>query len=1345
MNLNAIEIESVPLKTILSPNVVTVEPESRVSDALKVMKSRTISSVVVVDEVNKPVGIFTEQDAIRLLAESKSLSLLIMGDVMSKPVLCAKESMGYGIAYQLMSDHQVRHLVVVDDNGVMVGLVSEGDFLHHMGMEYLVELKSVQTAMTQNVTTVDKNQPLTAALQIMSRQKISCVVATEADKPIGILTERDMVRIASDLDDISGLKVSDEMSSPLQSVFATTPLQHASYLMESKNIRRLTVVNSNGELQGVLTRHDIAKSLQGSYIEYLQETLNRKNKKLEDTEAELRAVEQKNFYQNLVEQVSDAIYIIDADDARILDVNQQASLSLQYERDDLLNMRITEISTLYTSLEEWLNKWIPEIRGKGEKWINSRHKRSDGALVPVEVKARLVKYRHKEYVVAIARDISERLESTRLLKESKKRFQSLFDNAPMAYQSLDMEGNIQAVNKAWLALAGVESEEVLGRNIADFLSHKSVETLGIEFPQFVKNKVVSGPIFEFVRPDGEIRIVSVSGQISQDEISGELRTHCLLNDVTEKEKNQQAIRESEERFRKIFEQSPYAMAYVEFSGDLIGINQEFIDQFGYKPEEISSFDAWVNRVHPNPVYREKARTNWLASVDEARAKNERIRPQEYVINCKNGQRKTVRASGIVTEQGFLAILQDITEQKRASAALKDSAETYFGVITTARDGFWIVDRKGKFRDVNEAYLKMSGYSREELMEMSISDVEAVETPEITRRRIQTIEEEGGQTFLSKHKRKNGEIYDVEVNATYWPGGDGRFFAFIRDVTQRLKRDEEIRQAATVFASTTEGVMITDKRGIIQRVNNAFCTLTGYSESEVVGHQPSILQSGRHDRLFYEQMWKSLTEKGSWQGEVWNRRKDGTTYPELLSVNAVYDEGRNVSHYVGVFADITHLKESEQELAYLAHHDMLTGLPNRLMIQSQLEQSLGVAQREDKKLALLLLDLDRFKDVNDSFGHASGDELLQQIADALRERLRQADLISRMGGDEFAILLDDIKHVEDAGVVADDIIKHLSRRWQLSNGREVAVGVSVGISLFPAHSADASSLLQHADAALYRAKSEGRGRFHYFTEELTIDARHRLELEARLMNAVSDNQLEVYFQPQLDIQSGTIIGAEALVRWNDPEKGLVMPGQFIALAEQTGIITDIGLFVLRQSCIQLKKWLDQGYSPITLAVNLSPVQLRHGDVYRLIEDVLADTGLSPQFLELEITESALMDREQESIELLQKLRSLGVRIAIDDFGTGYSSLAYLKKFPLDVLKIDKSFVDDIPSDKDDMVIASTIVAMGHNLGIRVLAEGVETEEQLEFLRSKDCHCYQGYLSSPPVPAADFELMLTKNLQ
>jgi len=561
-----------------------------------------------------------------------------------------------------------------------------------------------------------------------------------------------------------------------------------------------------------------------------------------------------------------------------------------------------------------------------------------------------------------------------------------------------------------------------------------------------------------------------------------------------------------------------------------------------------------------------------------------------------------------------------------------------------------------------------------------------------------------------------------------------------DLTEHKRADERLRQAAAVFETTREGVVITDDSKRIVMVNHAFSDITGYAEADVIGKTPYLLRSGRHNREFYDEIWATLAATGHWQGEIWNRRRNGEIYPQLLSISTVRNNLGQVTNYVGVFADISRLKASESQLDFLSHRDPLTRLPNRVLAQSHLEHAIRAAEREHGRRALLILDLDRFKDVNDSFGHNAGDELLQRVAIRLTECLHGMDTVARLGGDEFAIILRHLSQPEDAAVVANKIMGALDTPWRLSNGSEVRVSASIGISIYPEHGETTVDLLRHADAALHLAKQEGRGCFRYFSQSLTHAARERLELEARLHRALAQNELRAFFQPQVDIATGRIVGAEALVRWQDPQEGLIPPARFIAIAESTGVINMIGEWMLRATCEQGKQWIDAGLPPLTLAVNISPRQFLHGDIGDAVERILADTGFPPSRLELELTESALMEREEEVVALLNRLRALGVRLAIDDFGTGYSSFAYLKRFPLDVLKIDKKFIDDIPHRMGDGAIAAAIIAMGHTLGFKVLAEGVENDAQLDFLRSLQCDMYQGYLKSRPVPAEEFQRTL-----
>jgi len=585
---------------------------------------------------------------------------------------------------------------------------------------------------------------------------------------------------------------------------------------------------------------------------------------------------------------------------------------------------------------------------------------------------------------------------------------------------------------------------------------------------------------------------------------------------------------------------------------------------------------------------------------------------------------------------------------------------------------------------------------------------------------------------------------LETTATLlpgWPGDGPVVLSITRDVTERKEAESQLRLAAQVFEQSSEGFVITDANKKIIMANKAFTRVTGYSLEEVKGKDPGqFLASGLQDDAFYLSMWDSINNQGFWQGEIWNKRKDGAIYPELLNISQVADSKNRVTHYVGIFTDLSQLKASEKKLEFLAHHDPLTHLPNRALLHYRIQLAISRCQREHKLLALMMLDLDRFKNINDSFGHLAGDDLLQQVAKRLSASLRKIDTVARLGGDEFTILLEDVKDFESAAKVAQTLIHQISEPFCLNRFGDVKIGASIGISFFPNYGKTPEILMQQADSALYLAKSQGRGRYAYFSNDLTIAAQKRMALDNKLRKAIAIGELSVFYQPQVDIASGRIVGAEALLRWLSPQEGVIMPDSFIPLAEENGLILQIGEFVLREVCRQGRKWLDEGLPNIRLAVNVSPHQFAQSDLESSVISILQETGFPAQQLELELTETALMARQEENIKLLNKLRSMGMRFAIDDFGTGYSSLAYLKRFPLDLLKIDKSFIEDIPEHADDMEIASSIIAIGETLGFKVLAEGVENDLQLGFLASKGCDLYQGYLFSGPLPAEEFAKLL-----
>ena len=681
--------------------------------------------------------------------------------------------------------------------------------------------------------------------------------------------------------------------------------------------------------------------------------------------------------------------------------------------------------------------------------------------------------------------------------------------------------------------------------------------------------------------------------------------------------------------------------------------------------------------------------------------------------------------------------------RQTQVDLEISRARYFDLYDKAPVGYLTVSEQHLILEANLTATQLLGVQSNAFIAQPLTRFIAISDQDIYYLYSHTLITSGeSQAFELDMIKPDGDILCVrmEMKQVFEDDGQPVFRIVISDISQQKTKDQYLRQAAAMFETAREGVIVTDAKMRILVVNRAFTELTGYSANEVLGQTPRILKSGRQANGFYTEMWTEINTTGYWQGEIWNRRKNGEIYPQMLSISAVRNEHNQVTHFVGVFSDISQLKDAVARLEFLAHHDPLTSLPNRLLLFARLEHCIGLSRRERQSAALLMLDLDRFKDVNDSFGHLAGDELLQQVAVKLSSRLRGIDTVTRLGGDEFALLLEDLSHPQDAALVAAEIIESLNEPWQLSNGVEVRIGVSIGISLLPEHGTSSEELLQHADAALYRAKAEGRGNFKYFTEDLTDAALRRINLESLLRRALINQELLIYYQPQVEISSGNIIGAEALLRWHNPEEGVIPPSQFISVAEENGLIGEIGEWVLKQACEQGRRWLDAGFRPLKLAVNLSPHQFRHGDIAVKLATILTETGFPAEYLELELTESALMEREREVVLILCRLQALGVHLAIDDFGTGYSSLAYLKHFPLDILKIDKTFIDDIPQLADDKEIASAIIGMGHTLRLKVLAEGVETEEQLNFLKEQGCDYYQGYYKSPAVTAEAFAEML-----
>lgn len=650
-------------------------------------------------------------------------------------------------------------------------------------------------------------------------------------------------------------------------------------------------------------------------------------------------------------------------------------------------------------------------------------------------------------------------------------------------------------------------------------------------------------------------------------------------------------------------------------------------------------------------------------------------------------------------------------------------------------GVLIVDGQGAVTFVNAALCAITGYPEDEILGRAPDFLWADADGSAA------LWSSAGAPCTLPGKRRDGEPFWFEATVSPVQGGQGETthrVLVLRDITEHRRIEQEMRIAATAFESL-HGMIVTDANGIILRVNRAFTRVTGYTADEVIGHTPALFKSGRHDADFYVKMWQSLADRGAWFGEIWDRRKNGEVFPLLQSISAVRGEDGQVTHYVAAFSDISERKEAEEKIRHLAFYDPLTGLPNRRLLVDRLQQAMVLGERTGNHGALLFIDLDEFKSLNDTLGHDVGDLLLIEVASRLLEAIRASDTAARLGGDEFVVMLEELAEeateaAEQARLVGEKVLVALNQPYHLA-GHELRSTPSIGLTLFAGRRATIDELMRQADLAMYQSKSAGRNALHFFDPQMQAAVLQRVQLDTDLRNSLEQGDFCLHYQPQVDAQ-GKVVGAEALLRWQHPRCGTVLPGEFIPLAEETGFILPLGQWVLQAACEQLAQWAgDEAMAGLTLSVNVSARQFHQPEFAESVLEVLRTTGANPARLRLELTESLLLTDVENVIAKMVELKAHGIGFALDDFGTGYSSLTYLRRLPLDLLKIDRSFVRDILTDPNVAAIARTIVALAHNLGLTVVAEGIEQPGQFEFLVGQGCGGYQGYLFGRPAPAEE----------
>jgi len=799
-------------------------------------------------------------------------------------------------------------------------------------------------------------------------------------------------------------------------------------------------------------------------------------------------------------------------------------------------------------------------------------------------------------------------------------------------------------------------------------------------------------------------------------------TFAVLN------KGEAAFHESEERYRLLFDSNPLPMWVFERKTlKFLAVNEATSRQYGFSSREFLTMTIADIRPEEDIPDLLEATAKPIHGLQEAtiwrhRKKNGAIIDVEVV-------RHDLLFHGIDAE---LIAARDVTERKKA----EETVQRLASIVEFSEDAILGKNMDGKITSWNRAAEKMYGYTRDEVVGRDLSFLvppeKQAEIPAIMERILsgQPIE-----NLETERLTKAGSVLEVSVSISPIKDASGHVTgasAIARDITFRKRAEEQLKLQSAALEAAANAIVITDYEGKIVWVNRAFTTMTGYSKEEVLGKNLRVLKSGEQPESYYAKLWSTISSGKVWKGEIVNRRKDGTAYTEEMTITPVTRDASNPAnrYFIAIKQDITQRKAAEKQVQFLAYYDALTGLPNRTLLQDRLTKALAGARRRKDKVALLFLDLDRFKNINDSLGHSVGDLLLQAVAERLKTWGREQDTVARLGGDEFLITLTHVKDVVDAAVAAERLMDTMTAEFVVQ-GHSLSIGCSLGISIFPEHGADCETLIKNADAAMYSAKENGRNRFRFFTEDMNAQVVERLTLENNLRLALDKKELFLVYQPQMDIVSGKIIGLEALLRWQHPTLGLVLPDKFIRIAENCGLIVPIGEWVLRTACSQARKWQDEGIPAVPVAVNVSAVQFRQEDFCELIRRVLHDTGLAPQYLELELTESLLLANADLMLSVVQELKAMGVTLAIDDFGTGYSSFSYLRQFRVSKLKIDRVFIRDVAVSPDDAAITTAIISMAKSLRLKVIAEGVEDEAQMSFLRAHQCDEIQGYYFSKPL--------------
>ncbi len=933
------------------------------------------------------------------------------------------------------------------------------------------------------------------------------------------------------------------------------------------------------------------------------------------------------------------------------------------------------------------------------------------------------------------------------LIDSEKRFSTIADFSCDWEEWLLPDGSLEYVSPSCFDITGYTAEEFLGN--PELIVHITYPADRPLYLEHIKNELhphrkSADLFFRIVHKNGEIRWIWHRCQpVFLDD--GRWRGRRTTNrDITTQKMAEKRIAEQQ----KLFDAGPTIIfrwrATENWPVDYVSPNIEHV--LGYTPEELlNGTTPFAHLVHPDDL------TRIVKEVKEFSSSNVNSFEQEYRILDSNGKVRWVydKTNILRSEQGeithYHGYLVEITKQVEQQNILQENSIGMKLALDMANLGYWNLDYANNKISFSPELYFLLGLDEKSFVPSKKNLLRLVDPPDrkpvlsCLRRMINGESTQSVIEFNARHG--SGSLLNLRMKHQDVSDTTGKIIGrqgICQDITSFKQTEGQLLISSMIFDHSIEGIIITDQNGVIQRANPSACKITGYPEEELLGQKTSLIKSSKHSSTFYSKMWHELLINGSWQGEIWNKRKNGEVYPEWLSIVAVRDGHGELIKFIAVFHDISEEKQHEMTIYHQAHHDALTGMPNRVLLLDRLKMAMRMAKHMVDKVAILSIDLDNFKHINDSLGHSIGDQLLRDATERLKACVRKEDTIARPGGDEFVIILNSLKDTISAERTARHILQSFRKPFHIQE-HELFATASIGLSFYPEDGGEEEQLISNADLAMSEAKKEGKNSYRLFTPSLNERVTRRLSLGNRLQRAIEHNEFAIYYQPKVLVNTGEIYGVEALIRWHPDPDTVISPAEFIPLAEETGLIIPIGQFVLDQACRQAMLWQQQGFK-LSVAVNLSTVQFNQKNFVETVEAIIEKNAIPTRLLELEITESLMMDNEDIAIDYLWKLKNMGISLSVDDFGTGYSSLSYLKQLPIDCLKIDQTFIKQLPANSDDILITSAIISMAKSLGLDVVAEGVESIEQCKLLQEKGCNKIQGFLISPPLPADELTPLL-----